>query len=75
MLIEKGVDVNVKNEDIGMLLIVVCKMGYFRVVEVFLKNEVDVSLEDGYEIVLLIVVYENNYFDIVELLIKNGCEN
>lgn len=75
LLIEKGADVNVKNEDIGTPLTVACEMGHFRVVEVLLKNEADVSLEDGYETVPLTAAYENNHFDIVELLIKNGCEN
>lgn len=66
MLINKGVDFNVSNYLVGILLINVCKMGYNDVVELLLEYGVNVFLIDIDGKMLLGVVWVKKYLIIIK---------
>lgn len=59
-----------KDKDI-ILLIIVCKMGYFSVIKILLKVGVDILICDGFKL-LIIVVFCEGYICVVKELIKVG---
>jgi ankyrin repeat protein len=72
-LIEKGIDINAKNEVFGhTALIVAARQGYADVVQVLIEKGADVNAEDRYGSTALQWAQKNGHTKIVDLLKEAG---
>jgi cytohesin len=74
--LDKGVDVDVKNEDGVTPLYGAAMFGHKEIAELMISNDADVNAktDDGLERTPLHIAAANGYKEIVELLIHNGAD-
>ena len=74
VLLDKGADVNAKNNDGWTALMCASEKGYAKIVSMLLKNGADVNAKNNGGWTALMKASQEAYKEIVEILLKNGAD-
>ena len=74
LLIAKGADVNIKDNNGRTPLHVACLLGHKDAVELLIAKSADISVKDNKEQTALSLAKEQGHEEIVELLRKHGAK-
>ena len=74
ILLKKGADPNIRNENGETALIFASLNGHYQVIEILLKNGADPNIQKEDGRTALIEASENGHYQVVKILLKNGAD-